>query len=231
MIIIILLGNIVNAIAIIAGGFIGSIAKKGIPERFSSLLISSLGLFTMVLGIKFALNTEQMMVVVVSLVIGSFIGELINIEKKLNNIGERIEGRLKNYGGNFSQGFVTASLLFCVGSMAIMGSLQSGLAGNHETLYTKSFMDGIISIVFASTMGIGVMLSSVPVFIYQGIIVVLSSYIAPYLNEGIIREMTATGGVLLLGLSLNILDIKKIKVGNMLPSIFIPILIMLIIGN
>ncbi len=227
----ILLGSIVNAITIIIGGAAGSLAKKGLPERFSSLLLSALGLFTLALGIMFVTNTQQIMVVVISLVIGAVIGELIDIEKRLDKLGTYVQSKLKGFKGNFSQGFVTASLLFCVGSMAIMGSLQSGLTNTHETLFTKAIMDGIISIVFASTMGIGVAASCVPVFAYQGTITLLAAFIAPYLNEAITKEMTATGGVLLMGVAINILEIKKIKVGNMLPAIFLPIIIMLIVGS
>ncbi len=226
----ILLGSIANLVAIIVGGIAGSIAKKGLSERFSSLIISALGLFTLVLGIMFSLKTKEVMIVVFSLVIGSIIGEGINIEKRLDNLGNFVQSRLKGFKGNFSQGFVTSSLLFCVGSMAIMGSLQSGLSLNHETLYTKSIMDGVISVVFASTMGIGVAASAIPVFIYQGTITLLASVIAPFLSEAIITEMTATGGILLMGVAINILEIKKIKVGNMLPAIFLPIIIMLILG-
>ncbi|MFZ5354330.1 MAG: DUF554 domain-containing protein [Bacillota bacterium] len=226
----ILLGSIVNAITIIAGGIIGSLAKKGLPERFSNLIISGMGLFTLVLGIMFALRTKEPMIVVISIVIGALIGELIDIEKKLDSLGNYVQSKLKGFKGNFSQGFVTSSLLFCVGSMAIMGSLQSGLSNNHDTLLTKSIMDGVISIVFASTMGIGVAASAVPVFIYQGTITLLASVIAPYLSEAMIIEMTASGGILLMGVGINILELKKIKVGNMLPAIFLPIIIMLILG-
>lgn len=226
----ILLGTIANAIAIIIGGTAGSIFKKGLSERFSSLIMSALGLFTLAIGMMFAAKSENIMVVVFSLVLGSILGEWIDIEKRMNDLGEFVEDKLKANEGNFSKGFVTASLLFCVGSMAIMGALQSGLANDHRILLTKAIMDGITSIIFASTLGIGVVLSFLSVFVYQSAITLLASVIAPYLNDAVITEMTATGGVLLIGVGINILEIKKIKVGNMLPAMFLPIILMLFLG-
>jgi uncharacterized membrane protein YqgA involved in biofilm formation len=223
----ILLGTLANAGAIIIGGITGSVLKRGLSERFSNLIISGLGLLTMTLGIMFAIQSKNIMVVVFSLVLGAILGEWIDIEKRMNDLGDFVQDKLKAKEGNFSQGFVTASLLFCIGSMAIMGSLQSGLLNDHNILYTKSIMDGVIAVVFASTLGIGVALSFLPVVIYQGTITLLASVVAPYLSEAVMTEMTATGGVLLLGVGISILGIKKIKVGNMLPAIFLPILLML----
>lgn len=223
----ILLGSAVNAAVIIIGGIAGSILKRGISERFSNLIMSSLGLLTLAIGMMFAIGTKQIMVVVFSLVLGSILGEWIDIEKRMNDLGLYVEDKLKTKEGNFSKGFVTASLLFCVGSMAIMGSLQSGLNNNHTILYTKAVMDGIFAAVFASTLGIGVALSALPVLVYQGIIAMLASVIAPYLSTAVVTEMTATGGILLIGVGLTILEIRKVKVGNMLPAIFLPILLML----
>lgn len=226
----VLFGSIVNAAAIIAGGIAGSVFKRSMPERFASLIMTGLGLLTIVIGIMFATESKNIMVVVFSLVIGAILGEWINIEKKMNDLGTYVQDKLKSGEGNFSQGFVTASLLFCVGSMAIMGSLQSGLTNNHEILLTKAVMDGIISVVFASTMGIGVAVSFIPVLIYQGTITLLASAVAPYLSEAVMTEMTATGGILLVGMGINILEIRQIKVGNLLPAIFLPILLMLFMG-
>lgn len=223
----ILLGSIVNAAAIIIGAAVGYIFKKGLSERFSSLVISVLGLFTMAIGMMFFIESKNILVVLFSLVIGGILGEWVNIEKRMNDLGDYVQSKFKSKEGNFSEGFVTASLLFCVGSMAIMGALQSGLMNDHKILYTKAIMDGVICVVFASTMGIGVMFSCIPVFVYQGTITMLASFIAPYLNEAVITEMTAAGGVLLVGVGMNILEIKKIKVGNMLPAIFLPIILML----
>ncbi|MDF2593514.1 MAG: hypothetical protein K0S75_2980, partial [Clostridia bacterium] len=218
----ILLGSIANAAAIIVCGIIGSFLKKGLPKRYGDLVIAALGFFTVMLGVNYAMKTEHPLVVIFSLVIGAALGEWIDIEKRMDNLGNKVQSKLKGFKGNFSQGFVTSSLLFCVGSMAIMG-----LANNHETLYTKAVMDGVISVVFASTLGIGVAASAVPVFIYQGAITLLAAFLQPYLSTAVVLEMTAVGGILLMGVGSNILEIKKVKVGNLIPAIFIPIVIMM----
>ncbi len=223
----ILLGTVANAGAIIIGGIAGSFFRKGISERFSNIIMSVLGLFTLVLGMTFAIDSQNALVVIFSLVIGSVIGEWIDIEKRMNDLGDYVQDKLNSREGSFSKGFVTASLLYCVGTMSIMGPLQSGLMNDHKILLMKSILDGTISVVFASTLGIGVALSSLPVLVYQGSIALLASSVAPYLSEAVITEMTAVGGVLLVGMGINLLEIKKLKVGNMLPAIFLPIILML----
>ena len=223
----ILLGTIANAGAIIIGGIAGSFFRKGISERFSNIIMTVLGLFTLVLGMMFAVDSQNALVVVFSLVIGSVIGEWIDIEKRMNDLGDYVQDKLNSGEGSFSKGFVTASLLYCVGTMSIMGPLQSGLMNDHKILLMKSILDGTISVVFASTLGIGVALSSLPVLVYQGSIALLASSVAPYLSEAVITEMTAVGGVLLVGMGINLLEIRKLKVGNMLPAIFLPIILML----
>ena len=223
----ILLGTIANAGAIIIGGIAGSFFRKGISERFSNIIMTVLGLFTLVLGMMFAVDSQNALVVVFSLVIGSVIGEWIDIEKRMNDLGDYVQDKLNSGEGSFSKGFVTASLLYCVGTMSIMGPLQSGLMNDHKILLMKSILDGTISVVFASTLGIGVVLSSLPVLVYQGSIALLASSVAPYLSEAVITEMTAVGGVLLVGMGINLLEIRKLKVGNMLPAIFLPIILML----
>lgn len=223
----ILLGSIANAAAIIVCGILGSFLKKGLPKRYGDLVIAALGFFTVMLGVKFAMQTEHPLVVIFSMVLGAALGEWIDIEKRMDSFGNKVQSKLKGFKGNFSQGFVNASLLFCVGSMAIMGALQSGLANDHQTLYTKAVMDGVISVVFASTLGIGVAASAVPVFIYQGAITLLAAFLQPYLSAAVVLEMTAVGGILLMGVGSNILEIKKVKVGNLIPAIFLPILIMM----
>ncbi|HOS69636.1 MAG TPA: DUF554 domain-containing protein [Bacillota bacterium] len=222
-----MLGTVANAGAIIIGGIAGSFFRKGISERFSNIIMSVLGLFTLVLGMTFAIDSQNALVVIFSLVIGSVIGEWIDIEKRMNDLGDYVQDKLNSREGSFSKGFVTASLLYCVGTMSIMGPLQSGLMNDHKILLMKSILDGTISVVFASTLGIGVALSSLPVLVYQGSIALLASSVAPYLSEAVITEMTAVGGVLLVGMGINLLEIKKLKVGNMLPAIFLPIILML----
>jgi len=225
----ILLGAAANALGIFAGGIIGIFMKKGLPKRFGDSVMYALGLFTFGLGVTFFIQSKEVMVLIISLVLGTLIGELIDIEKRLENLGNSLQSRFKGAKGRFTEGFVTASLLFCVGSMAIMGSLQSGLTGNHQVLFAKTVMDTVAAVIFTAAMGFGVALSSVPVLLYEGGLTLAASAVAPYLGDAVVNEMTAVGGVLLIGLALSVLDIKKIRVGNMLPGIFLPIILMLFI--
>lgn len=226
-----LLGSIVNAIAIVGGSAIGALAKKGIQARFSEIVITSLALFTFYMGMSSVLGTKQPLVVVISLVLGSIIGEYIDIDKKFNQLGNQVQKKLVkgSKNGKVGEAFVSASLVFCIGSMAIMGGLQSGLMQDHTTLYTKAFLDGVFALFFSSTMGIGVALSAVPVFVYQGAITLLASFLVPYLSQPVITEMSATGGILLMALAFTMLEIKKVKVANMIPAMFLPILLMLFV--
>lgn len=218
----ILLGSIVNGVAIIIGGALGIALKGGLQKKTADLIITGLSLVIACLGIGFFLKSEQILIVIFSVAIGVLLGEWIDIEKRLENMADTIQNKLKVLGGNFSAGFVTASLLYCVGSMAILGAFQSGLEGKHEILFAKSLMDGIISIVFASTLGYGVLFSAIPVFLYQGTLTLLAGVVAPYAGVDIVREMTAVGGILLICIGLNVMELKKIRVGNMLPAIFLP---------
>lgn len=225
----VIIGAVANAAAILVGGIIGSFMKKGMPKKYGDSIIYALSLFTFGIGMMFFLKSKEIMVVVISLILGTLLGEWIDIEKRLENFGKTIQSRMKGSYGNFSEGFVTSSLIFCVGSMAIMGAMQSGLSGNHEVLFAKTALDAMTSIIFASAMGIGVAFSSAIVLIYEGGLSLAAAAVAPYLSNAVVDEMTAVGGILLMGLSISILDIKKIKVGNMLPAIFLPIIIMLFI--
>lgn len=225
-----LLGTLVNVVLVLIGGFVGLFLKKGISKRFSDLIMNAIALVTMVIGITFATASENMLVVIISLVVGALMGEGINIDKKLNQLGGLIKSKVKSESGNVGEGFVTATLLFCVGSMAIMGSLDSGLRGDHTVLYTKAIMDGISALIFASSMGIGVLLSVVPILLYQGSITLLSSFIQPYLTQSMMTEMNAVGGILLIGLGISILGIKEIKVSNLLPALVIPVILLAFIG-
>lgn len=223
-----LLGSIVNAAAIICGGIIGFMLKNGIDERFNVSIMNGLALCILLIGISGALKVNNMLLVIISIVIGSIIGEALDIDKALNEFGNKIERALKNKGGKISEGFVAATLLYCIGAMAIVGSLKSGLEGNHEILFTKSILDGVSSIILTSSLGIGVILSSVPVFLYQGTITLASFFIKDLLTDAVIGNMTAVGSLLIIGLGLNMLGSTKIKVANLLPGIFIPIIYQLI---
>lgn len=217
-------GTIVNAVAIIAGSILGVSFKGNIPQKYSSILIHAMGLAVILIGFKSALNVNNFLLLIFSLAIGSFIGELVAIEKRLETLGQWLESRFAKHGTGISEGFVTSSLIFCVGSMAIVGSLESGLTGNHQTLFAKSVIDGVSSVVFGSSFGVGVLFSSITVFVYQGLITITSSYVKDYLNAAVIADMSAVGGLLITAIGINMLRTAKIKVGNMLPSIFIPLI-------
>ena len=217
-----MLGTIVNVAAIIVGSLLGFLIKGGIPKKVGDTVIQGLALSTMLIGILNAVKVNNLMLLIISMVIGSAIGEAIDIDRFLNNIGDMIEIKLNGRGGKVSQGFVTSSLLFCVGAMAIVGSLNSGLKGDHSTLFSKSILDFVFSLISASSLGIGVLLSSVSVFLYQGTITLLASGLKGFLIESVITDMSAIGGLLIIGISFNMLGMSKIKVANFLPAMFIP---------
>lgn len=225
-----MLGTIVNTIAVIIGAFIGLGLKKGLPEKMADTLMKGLGLCTLFLGISGSLSGENSMVLIISIVIGTLIGEGVDLEDKVNKLGLWVE---KKFGTkedtkkktSIAEGFVTASLLFCVGAMTIVGSLQSGLSGNHEMLFNKSVLDFVAAIIFASSLGIGVAFSAAFVFVYQGAITLMAQWIAPFLNDTVIGEMTCVGSVIIIGLALNMLNITKLRVMNYVPAIFVPIIL------
>lgn len=219
-----MLGTIVNTLAIIGGSIIGLIFRGGIPDKYKETVMKAIALSIVLIGIMGALKTEELMMMIFSLAIGSILGEFLRIEDNLDKLGNYIGNKLGDKEGGIAKGFVTASLLFCVGSMAIVGALESGLSGNHQTLFAKSILDGISSIVFASTLGVGVIFSSISVFLYQGMISIAASFMKVFLTETVIREMSSIGGLLIMALGLNMLEVKRIKVGNMLPAIFIPLI-------
>ncbi len=220
-----MLGTVVNALVVLVGGVIGNLVKQGFPERIKNTVMQGLALAVILIGTSMALKTQNVMIIIGSLVLGAIVGELLDIELQLNRVGAWLEKKFGGQQGEFGRGFVTASLMYCVGAMAIMGSLQGGLEGKHDILFAKSMLDGISSIVFASTMGLGVAFSAIPVFLYQGSIALLASWIAVLLTPAIITEMSAAGGLLILGLGFNMLGMAKVKVGNLLPAIFAPIVI------
>ncbi|HBV67318.1 MAG TPA: DUF554 domain-containing protein [Clostridiales bacterium] len=191
-------------------------------------LLKAAGLAVITVGIQLMFAGENLTLLIMSIIIGTAIGELINIEGKLDNLGAMVEGKMKNKQSNIALGFVTCTLIYCVGSMAIVGSIQSGLSGNHEILFSKALLDGIMSITMTVSMGIGVIFSSISILIYQGTITLLAQFMQSLLSDVVVREMTSIGGTLIMAIGLNFLEIKRIKVGNMLPAIFIPIIYYLI---
>lgn len=216
-------GTIVNVIAIFLGCSVGYILKSNFPEKIGNIVMQTLGLASLLIGMQMALKTDNILLMIFSLVIGGIIGEIMGIEKGLEKFGERVKLKFKSNttSERFVEGFVTASLVYCVGSMAIMGALKEGISGNPDILYTKSLLDGLTSIAFTAAMGIGVLFSVIPVFLYQGGITMLAQLIKDFLSPEVINEMTAVGGILILGIGLELLEIKKIKIGNLLPAILI----------
>ncbi len=224
-----MLGVLVNTGAVIAGGAIGLLLKKGIPQRLADIIMKAVALSVIYIAVTGLSEGDNTLVLILSLIIGAVIGQLIDLDGKLNRLGDSLQNRFKSKNGEnpFTEGFVTASLLFCVGAMAVVGSLKAGMSGDNSILFSKSLLDFISAIIFASTLGWGVMCSSVFVLLYQGAIVLLSGLIAPYLGEEVISELTAVGSLLIFALGLNLLGLTKIKVMNFIPAIFLPILFML----
>jgi uncharacterized membrane protein YqgA involved in biofilm formation len=226
-----MLGPLVNAATIVICSLAGCFLIRGIPERFEEHIRKALGLATFYVGIKGSLENQNVLLLIMSIVTGAVLGELIDIDKWMNRCGlwaerrlgmDRPQAQAGRQGHSFSKGFVTASILFCTGSMAIVGSIQSGLQGNHEILFAKSILDGCMSLIFGASLGIGAAFSALPVLAYQGAIALASQAISAYLTADIIREMSAVGSLVIAGIGLNFLGIKEIKVANLIPAIFIP---------
>ena len=230
-------GTIINVAAILIGGTIGLIFGSRIPERFKHTVIAGMGLFTAAMGLQMFFKSENQLIVLGALIIGAMLGEWIGIEDWLQALGETLEKRFSQdaemgASSRFVRGFMVASLLFCIGPMAILGSIQDGLTGDYNLLAVKSTLDGFASIAFASTLGIGVMFSSVIILIYQGGISLLAGQLNAIVTDPMMAEMTATGGVILMGVAVsNLLELKKIRVGNFLPALAVAPLIVWILSK
>lgn len=224
------MGTIVNALAVVAGCIIGLIVKGRLNEKISTTIMNGLALCVIYIGISGTFKGKDTLQIIICIAIGALIGEIIDIDYKLNKLGEFIENKVnKNKNSetkkvSIAEGFVASSLLFCVGAMAVVGALESGLQGNHTTLFAKSILDGVSSIIFTSSLGIGVIFSALVILIYQGSITLLAGHLSAILTEAVINNMSAVGSLLILGLGLNMLGASKIKVANLLPAIFIPII-------
>jgi uncharacterized membrane protein YqgA involved in biofilm formation len=218
-----MIGTFINVAAILIGGSLGLLFGSRLPERLKSTFIAGMGLFTAVTGIKMFMDTQNSLIVLGSLVIGALLGEWWRIEDGLQRLGELLEmrfGRSESGSGRFVRGFMTASLLFCIGPIAILGSIQAGLKGDISLLVIKSVLDGFAAMAFASTLGVGVLFSAAMILIYQGSITLLAAQLNAIVSKSMIAELTATGGVLLLGIAFSsLLEIKKIRVGNFLPAL------------
>lgn len=221
-----MIAAIVNAIVVILGGLLGLLLGGRLKEQHTKTIVAALGICTMVIGISGAIATSNILIVIICLVLGTIIGELLKIEHRLDTLGDWLKSKVaQNGGGRFTEGFVTASLLFCVGSMAIMGSFDAGLRGDYNTIFAKSALDCVMAVTFAATMGVGVLFSGASVLVYQGALTLLAGLVEPYLSVEVIVEMSAVGGVMIIGTGMNILGLTKerIKVGNMLPAMVLPV--------
>ncbi|SDL64485.1 hypothetical protein SAMN05660337_3487 [Maridesulfovibrio ferrireducens] len=213
------IGSLVNAAAIIGGSLIGVMLHSRFPERIRQIVFQGLGLSTMVIGMQMALKVQDLLILIFSILLGGIIGELL----KLDTLFERLAGKLKKTIGSkdtgFTDGLITASLIFCIGAMAIIGSFEEGIKGDPTILYTKSILDGFASIALASTYGMGVLFSFIPVLLYQGALTIFANSFQEWFSPLMIEQLTATGGVLILGISLILLEIKRINLSNLLPSL------------
>ncbi len=230
-------GTLVNMAAIIAGAGLGTLARGGLPDRIRRTTLQGTGLAVLFVGISGALvqmfkidggaiNSTNGMLMIMSLVIGSLVGSALNLEQRLENVGGILQRLFRADGENstFVEGFVSATILYCVGAMAILGSIEDGLTGNATTLYAKSILDGTVAIFFTATLGSGVFLSAISVGIYQGAITLLAGTLQPYLSDTLVSQMSLVGSVLIAGIGLNFLLEKKIAIGNLLPAVFVPVL-------
>jgi uncharacterized membrane protein YqgA involved in biofilm formation len=222
-------GSFVNAAAIIGGALLGSVVK--FPEKMGETIMQALALAIIIIGISMGLESSILLIPISALVLGSIVGEKLNIEAAIERLGESLQKmsargeKNKASTSSFTQGFLTATLVYCIGAMAVIGGLNSGLTGDHQVLYAKSMLDGTTAILFSASLGIGVAFSAFPVFVYQGTIALLATSIAPLLSESVIQELTATGGMLIVGIGLNMLGLTKLRLGNMLPAIIIAALL------
>jgi len=223
-----MLATIINAILILVGSALGLLFKNRISQRFIGIVTQGLALCVIFIGVSGAIQAQDTMCMIISMVMGVLIGEAIDIEKHLDNMGNTLQRKLRQQGeGNrFTEGFVTASLLYCVGSMAVMGALRAGIYGDYSVLVSKGVIDGVTSISLAATMGVGVAFSIIPIIVYQGALTLIFATLGPVLEQAVVTEMSAVGGAIIFAIGLNMLNLSKtrIKVGNMLPAIFMPVL-------
>ena len=221
------MGVIINVIAIVIGTTIGLFLKRGMSEKMSSHIMQGLALITFIIGLKGALVDQDMILLIVSISLGGYLGEMMQLEENIRKFAEWVQDKLSKEGAQnqLAEGFVSAVLIFCVGAMAVMGSLEAGLRNNHGILITKALIDGFASIILTTTKGAGVMLSALAILLYEGGIMVLAQFVAPYLSESIVYAMSAVGSLLLVALGLNLLELTKIKVMNFLPAMFLPIVL------
>ena len=216
------LGTLANCVAIIIGALLGVFCKRGLPEKWQETMMSSIALCILIIGVQMALKTQNIIIVIFSLVLGAIVGEILDIEAAMNRLGQYLGNKLSQGDGSaaaaIAAGFVNASILFCSGAMAILGSIQDGLAADHTTLFAKATLDGLISLILSTNLGIGVILSALSVGIYQGSITLLAGVVGPLVTEAMLTEITASGGIMIMAIGCNMLKISSIRIGNLLPG-------------
>lgn len=222
------IGTFINIIAVIIGSTVGLVLGSKFPERIKIIAFQSLGLISLLIGMQMALKVENPLKLIFSILIGAIIGEFINLEKIFDNVGELLKQKIKSKNTKFTEGLVTAFIIFCIGSMTFVGSINEGVSGDRSLLLTKSILDGFTSIALASTFGVGVIFSVIPMLFLQGGLTIFASIFAPFFTPTLINQLTATGGILILGIGLSLLELKKIKVINMLPALLVIIILTLI---
>ena len=219
-----MIGTIVNVVTVLIGSTLGILLKSKLPEKLIKTVFQALGLFTLALGFIMALKANDLLVIVFSLVFGAIIGESIDLEKMTDVLTNKLKRKIKVKDERFTEGLLTAFLLFCMGSMTILGAFDEGMKGDTTLLITKSVMDGFAAMALASAFGIGVGFSAIPLLIYQGGLTLFAGYLGSFFSEAMITELTAVGGILLIGLGINILEIKKIKIFNIIPALILVVL-------
>jgi uncharacterized protein len=218
-----MLGTIVNVAAVIAGSSIGLLLKTRLPGKITAIVFQGIGLVTIFFGVAMALRSQNWVILILSVVSGAIVGQVLNLDERMNRAGEKLKKSLKITNKRFTEGMVTAFLLFCMGSLTVLGALEEGMNQNPELLLAKSVMDGFSSIALSAAMGIGVMFSVIPLLIYQGGITLFAGSLQNVLSQPLIMEITAAGGIILLGMGINILEIKKIQVLNLLPALLMAV--------
>ena len=216
------LGTLANCVAIIIGALLGVFCKRGLPEKWQETMMNSIALCILIIGVQMALKTQNIIIVIFSLVLGAIVGEILDIEAAMNRLGQYLGNKLSQGDGSaaaaIAAGFVNASILFCSGAMAILGSIQDGLSADHTTLFAKATLDGLISLILSANLGIGVILSALSVGIYQGSITLLAGVVGPLVTEAMLAEITASGGIMIMAIGCNMLQISSIRIGNLLPG-------------
>lgn len=223
-------GTLINVAAVLLGGSVGLLFRTRLPQRITNTFFQAIGLFTLFLGFSMSLKTENPLLLVFSLILGALTGTLLRLQERMERGGERIQKKLRLKGGKFSEGMVTAFLMFCMGSMTILGAIEEGLGNEPKLLMIKSLMDGFSSVALAAALGVGVVFSILPLLVYQGGITLLTAWFGDTLSTLMVDELTATGGILLIGLGITILGIKKIEVLNLIPSLIFTVLLVYFFG-